>query len=338
MSKTFSTFAVASALFFTGCSGVKKAETPTAGFDARLSQFAYPFPVKHFSLQTQNQTLEMAYMDIVSENPNGNAVLLLHGKNFSGFYWDKTIRSLVARGFRVIVPDQIGFGKSSKPERYQFSFHALARNTKELLDSLQLRKVAVVGHSMGGMLASRIALMFPDAVSSLTLVNPIGLEDWKTMTSYKSVDEIYRQELKATRESIREYQKMAYYDGQWKPEYEAMIEASAGWTVHPEFPKVAWNSALTAEMIFTQPVLYEFANIKIPTLLIIGLRDKTAIGRAWAAPHIAAKMGDYAKLGKRAARAISGSRLVEIRGVGHMPQVEAYPEYEKALLKFLLKN
>ncbi len=336
--RAFSISILASMALLTGCAGAPKPSEAVAGFDARLTQFSYPFPVKQFTLQSQNQSLEMAYMDIAAENPNGKTVLLLHGKNFSGFYWEKTIRSLTARGFRVIVPDQIGFGKSSKPERYQFSFQGLSRNTKDLLDSLQIGKVAVVGHSMGGMLASRFALMYPEATSSLTLVNPIGLEDWKTMASYKSIDEIYRQELKATRDSIREYQKMAYYDGQWKPEYEAMIEAAAGWTTHPDFPKVAWNSALTAEMIFTQPVMYEFARIKAPTLLIIGLRDKTAIGRAWAAPEVAAKMGDYTRLGKQTARAIPKSRLVELRGVGHMPQVEAYSQYEKALLDFLVKN
>lgn len=311
------------------------AESQAESFDAELSQFAYPHPVKTLEIPSQKQKLKMAYMDVPAEKANGRTVVLLHGKNFGAFYWEPTIRSLTQAGFRVVAPDQIGFGKSSKPDAYQFSFQGLAENTKKLLDELKIEKAAVVGHSMGGMLATRFALMYPERVSQLVLVNPIGLEDWKTMTSYKGIDELYAAELKANADSIRNYQKAAYYDGAWKPEYEELIRAQVGWTRHAEFPKVAWNSALTAEMIFTQPVVYEFPHVKVPTLLIIGLRDKTAIGKAWAPKEVATKMGDYTKLGKKAARAIPKAKLVEIKGVGHVPQTENFPAYEKALLGFL---
>lgn len=91
-------------------------------WDARLSGYEYPFEVRLQPMKSQQQTLEMAYMDVRPERANGRAVLLLHGKNFSGAYWERTIRALTAGGYRVIVPDQIGFGKSSTPERFQFSF------------------------------------------------------------------------------------------------------------------------------------------------------------------------------------------------------------------------
>lgn len=304
-------------------------------FDAELTAYPYPFPVRFYEFRGQNQPLKMGYMDVAPEKPNGHTVLLLHGKNFSAAYWDSTIRLLSGRGYRVIAPDQIGFGKSSKPAAYQFSFQALAANTKALLDAAGVQKVSVVGHSMGGMLATRYALMYPENMEKLILVNPIGLEDWKTMVSYRSIDEWYAQELKATADSVREYQKQSYYDGQWKPEYERLIEIPAGVTQHPDYPKVAWCSALISDMVFTQPVLYEFPLLKVPTLLVIGQRDRTAIGRAWASKEVAPKMGDYPALGKRAAEAIPGARLVEIPGVGHMPQVEAFDAYSQALVDFL---
>src|SRR6202012_1277662 len=94
---------------------------------------------------------------------------------------------LVNEGLRVIAPDQIGFGKSSKPHGYQFTFQALADNTRELLDHCHVDRVHIVGHSMGGMLATRFALMFPERVERLVLVNPIGLEDWKAVGPYHSV-------------------------------------------------------------------------------------------------------------------------------------------------------
>ena len=129
--------------------------------------------------------------------PNGRTVLLLHGKNFSAAYWEPTIRALLGQGFRVMAPDQIGFGKSSKPAAYQFTLHALARNTRALLDAVKIEKASVIGHSMGGMLAARFALLYPETVEKLVLVNPIGLEDWKTVVPYKSVEELYASELKA---------------------------------------------------------------------------------------------------------------------------------------------
>jgi pimeloyl-ACP methyl ester carboxylesterase len=311
------------------------ADASPPAYDPELTNYAYPRPVRVFPLHDQRQDLKMAYVLAEPPRPNGRTVLLLHGKNFSAAYWEPTIRALLGQGFRVVAPDQIGFGKSSKPAAYQFTFHALAHNTRELLDSLQIGKVNVIGHSMGGMLASRFALMYPEMMESLVLVNPIGLEDWKTVVPYRSVDELYRSELKATPESIRSYERENYFAGNWKPEYESLIEIPAGWTRHPDYARVAWNTALTTDMVFTQPVLYELPLIKVPTLLIIGQRDRTAVGKAWAPEHAKRTLGDYPALGRKAAGAIPGARLVEVKDAGHLPQVEAFDDYRKAVLDFL---
>ena len=78
----------------------------------------------------------------------------------------------------MIAPDQIGFCKSSKPAAYQFTFKQLAGNTHELLTKLGIEKPVVIGHSTGGMLAAHYSLIYPQDVSQLVLVNPIGLEDF----------------------------------------------------------------------------------------------------------------------------------------------------------------
>ena len=187
-------------------------------FGIRLEQVRYPFPVKTLRLESQRESLEMAYMDIAPESPNGRSVLLLHGKNFNGYYWESTARALLAGGYRVVIPDQIGFGKSSKPRRYHFSLQQLALNTRALLDHLGIRTASVVGHSMGGMLAVRFSLMFPDRVEKLALIDPIGLEDWKRVVPYRSVDEWYAGELKVTPDQQKQYQIESYYHGDWKPE------------------------------------------------------------------------------------------------------------------------
>jgi pimeloyl-ACP methyl ester carboxylesterase len=144
-----------------------------------LEGLAYPYPVAFFDMTIEGQRLRMAYMDVKPTGAaNGKAVLLLHGKSFSGNYWGAVAETLSAKGYRVIIPDQLGFGKSAKPD-IRYSFDLLASNTKKLLDTLGLDRVAVVGHSFGGMLAVYFARDYPQTTAVLALENPIGLEDYR---------------------------------------------------------------------------------------------------------------------------------------------------------------
>ncbi|HEX7869080.1 MAG TPA: alpha/beta hydrolase, partial [Chryseobacterium sp.] len=256
-------------------------------------------------------------------------------KNFNGAYWEKTAKDLSDKGFRVIIPDQIGFGKSSKPQSYQFSFAQLADNTKAILNELKINKVIALGHSMGGMVATRFTLMYPETVEKLILENPIGLEDYKTLAKYQTVDEAYQSELKNTAETYKNYQLKFYYDNKWKSEDQPWLDLIAGWTLHKDYPQVAWNAALTSDIIFNQPVVYEFKNIKTPTLLIIGTRDRTAIGKDRAPKEIQPTMGQYQELGKKTQREIAGSKLVELENVGHLPHIEVYDKFWNALYNFI---
>jgi len=277
----------------------------------------------------------MAFMDVRPTNANGKVIVLLHGKNFNGAYWEQTARRLRDAGFRVIIPDQIGFGKSSKPQHLQYTFQLLAENTKHLLDSLNIQQAAILGHSMGGMLATRFALMYPERTSQLILVNPIGLEDWKLKVPYQSVEDWYQNELKNDYNSIKKYQQENYYHGTWEPRYEKWVIPLAGWTLNPDYERIAWNAALTYDMVFTQPVVYEFNQIKVPTLLIIGQLDRTALGKNLVSKEVAATMGNYPTLGKATAEKIPNARLVELEGVGHLPHIEAFDQFITPLLQFL---
>lgn len=308
-------------------------EVPALGI--RLENYEYPFPVSNYVFETQKQTLEMAYMDVKPEDPNGETVILLHGKNFSGAYWEETANALSGKGYRVVIPDQIGFGKSSKPEHYQYTLQSLATNTLGLLDKLSIKETHVLGHSMGGMVATRFALMFPERTRSLVLENPIGLEDWKTIVPYAGIDAWYQGELKKTAEGIRKYQLESYYDGQWKDEYDPWVKILVGMVKSEGYPLVAWNQALTYDMIFTQPVVYEFPLMKVPTLLIIGQRDRTALGKGSVPKEVAETMGDYPALGKKTAEAIPDAKLVEIDGIGHLPHIEAFDRFIEPLTDFL---
>ncbi|MDO3383701.1 alpha/beta fold hydrolase [Gilvimarinus algae] len=302
------------------------------GFDARLTGYDYPYSVHTHRFSSQRQTLEMAYMHLPAKGERPT-VLLLHGKNFAADYWQATAEYLSEKGYGVLMPDQIGFGKSSKPAHYQFSFEALAANTRALTDALGLKQVVVMGHSMGGMLAARYALRYPEQVTRLVMVNPVGLEDYLQYVEYKDPQFFYEQELEKTLEGVIAYQKKNYYDGQWKPEYEQLTDIHKGWIAGPDWPQVAWNNALTYDLIFTGAVVNEFERIAVPTHLIIGTRDTTGPGRGWKKPGVDYTLGQYDQLGKRAARRIPDAQLHELEGVGHMPQFEAFERYRQILDK-----
>ncbi|GHC59336.1 alpha/beta fold hydrolase [Ulvibacter litoralis] len=303
--------------------------------DVELSNYEYPFTVETLELTIQEQNLQMAYMDIKPDNYNGKNIVLIHGKNFNGAYWKTTIEALNKEGFRVIVPDQVGFGKSSKPQHFHYTFQQLAQNTKTLLDTLQIKKTAILGHSMGGMLATRFALMYPKTTEKLILENPIGLEDWKLKVPYKPVEWWYKNELKKNYEGIKKYQLVNYYDNQWKSEYDQWVNLLAGWTLNSDYKTIAWNAALTYDMIFTQPVVYEFKNITVPTLLIIGTRDRTALGKPLVSDDIRKTMGLYDQLGKRTQKEIPNSQLVELKNTGHLPHIERFNDFINPLVQFL---
>lgn len=308
-----------------------------ATYGPELQGFEYPYPLQHFEFQSQGTSLQMGYMDVPAKGQaNGRSVVLMHGKNFCGATWESSIKALSDAGYRVIAPDQIGFCSSSKPEHYQYSFQQLATNTHQLLEKLGIQKATVIGHSTGGMLATRYALMFPEQTEQLGLVNPIGLEDWKALgVPSLTVDQWYARELKVNADGIRNYQLNTYYVGRWKPEYERWVDMYAGLSNGPGHTRVAWNSALIYDMIFTQPVYYEFKNLQMPTLLLIGTSDNTAIGKDVAPPAVKAKLGDYAVLGKQVAQLIPHATLVEFPGLGHAPQMEEPARFHTALLQGL---
>ena len=303
-----------------------------AGIEVSFAQVEYPYPLHAFALDIESQKTSMAYMDIKPAKANGKTVILFHGKNFNGYYWKDVIAALRDKGYRVLVPDQVGWGRSDKPNIH-YSFHMLAHNNKLLLDSLRIQKVIVLGHSMGGMLACRFSLMYPRLVEKLVLENPIGLEDYKTFVPYQTLQQIWIREKAATYESYKKYQQ-SYYP-EWKPEYEQYVKAQAESLNKPGFDSVAWVNALTYQMIYEQPVIYEMKNIEAPALLIIGQLDRTVVGKNLLEENEKARHGQYPALGKKLKMEMKRATLIEIDDAGHIPHIQVPGRFKNALFKFL---
>lgn len=333
----------------------------------------YPWPVKLYRFTSQLQQVEMAFMDVQPLLPNSSGsdgnideselkpepepepingeekvAVLLHGKNFCGATWEGTARRLAAAGYRVIVPDQVGFCKSTKPERYQFSLQQLCANTRGLLQALGIGAASpgagtlLIGHSLGGMTAARCALMYPDLVAALVLVNPLGLEDWAALgVPYRAVDALYAAERASNYTTIRAYEQETYYpDATWRAEYDVWADMLAGVYAGSRGVAFALDMALTTDMALAQPVVYEFPLLRPRrgTLLLVGERDVTALGKQWSPPEVQARLGRWDVLGERAAAAIPDADLVEFPDLGHAPQIQAPERFYAELLGWLGRN
>ncbi len=317
------------------------AAAPVSGvvdLGANLERFAYPWPVRQMAVPlASGEAAQVAFMDVRPKGAgNGRTVVLLHGKNFCGATWEATARALLADGYRVVIPDQIGFCKSSKPVGYQYTLVGMAATTEAVLRQIGVTRASVVGHSMGGMLAMRFAIQFPERVERLVLVNPLGLVDRLAQgVPYSSVAKLFEGERKTNAASIKAYQLRNYYHGTWKPEYDRWVRMAAGMSAGVGRDTVALAQAKTSQMILTQPVFYELERIIAPTTLMVGGLDETAFGRAEAPEALRALLPAIPKLAPAAVRRIKGAKLVRWPDLGHSPQVEAPARFQQALREAL---
>ncbi len=297
----------------------------TVPLGANLERFDYPAPVRWYDTSAQGHPIRMAYLDLPPRAPsNGTTVVLLHGKNFCAATWDETADGLAAAGYRVIAPDQVGFCKSSKPPGFQYSFHAMAELTRGLLAQAGTGKVVLVGHSTGGILAARFALLHPELVSRLVLVNPLGLNDTLAEgVPYTDLGTLRAEEAKTDAGSIKAYQLRNYYHGAWRPAYDRWVAMLAGQYASSDGSLVRDAQARLSDMIQTQPIAAELARLQMPVTLIIGQRDLTAFRAGSAPPERRASIRTVPQAAETAVKTMADAELIRLDDLGHSPQVEA---------------
>jgi pimeloyl-ACP methyl ester carboxylesterase len=257
-------------------------------------------------------------------------VVLLHGNNFAGVYFGGPIDALRKEGFRVIAPDQIGYGRSSKPI-IPYNFHDMARNTRLLLQSLKIEKAMIVGHSMGGMLAARFATQYPDMTERLVLYNPIGLVDQRFERPWESTDEAYKRALGATYQTVRAgiMRYVAHDTAAWNPEFEKYTRYRYAWTLSADWPRLAMIQTLLGQVIYLDQVVNDWEHIKAPTLLFGGAEDVL--------PGSAAVFQQRMKFVAERIPAGRG-RLHLIPGLGHVPHLESAEKTLPPLVAFLVEG
>jgi pimeloyl-ACP methyl ester carboxylesterase len=312
---------------------VSAQQTPPTPTDVKpgsitCEDIPYPHEVAYLPLKSYGQDLRLAYMDVPAQGtPNGRTVMLFHGMNFAGFYWGGPIDALRKEGFRVVVPDQIGFGRSSKAV-IPYNFHDMARNSKLLLEHLKIDTVAIVGHSMGGMLAARFATQYPKVTEQVVIYNPIGVLDPRFDRPWGGVDAAYERNLHITYQSIHAgiFRYFSHKPSAWQPEFEKYVRYRYAWTLSGDWPRYAMVQALIQQVPYLDPVVNDWAHIEAPTLVFGGAEDSLA-GPASVFQERMKFIAESIPNGK--------GRLHLLPGIGHVPHFEAPEKTYPPLLAFL---
>jgi pimeloyl-ACP methyl ester carboxylesterase len=301
-----------------------------------LEGYAYPYPVHMLPLVNDGEQLRMAYMDVAPRQPNGRVVVLLHGRNFPASYWAPVIKTLTDSGYRVLVPDQIGFGKSSKPAG-ELHFDTLGRNTIALLDHLQIAKADIVAHSLGGMLAVRIARAYPDRVNHLVLAAPIGLEDYRMYVPPTATENIIENEDRLTAEGYRKQLENNYSPKIPPEQITPFIDARFNIKGAADYPRWLRAFVSSAQMIYREPVVHEIPLLSAPTLFIMGADDHNAPGKPNAPEALRSKMGHNAELAKQLASQMQSGHAEVIENAGHLVFLDEPARFNELMLAFLTK-
>lgn len=284
------------------------------------SNVPYPHPVSYLEVELFGRHLRMAYMDVAPvAEANGQTVVLLHGMNFFAAAFRTTIDALSRSGFRVIAIDRLGYGRSSKPIVH-YNLHMPARNTKVLLDDLGIERAAIVGHSMGGMVATRFAASYPESTTHVVMVNQIGLTDPRRARTWRDPAEISKQVRQTSYQSVLR-QHRRYYPGGWKPQYLEWVRYQYGLTLGGDWPRMARVRAAQMQILFEDPVVYEWQFIATKALVIGGAEDRLS--------------ADYPAAARQVAQSLQNAELVLFPGVGHAPAFEIPDAFHARLINFL---
>lgn len=120
------------------------------------------------------------------EGGRGKTLLMLHGFGANKDNWNKLAHHLTSE-FNVICLDLPGFGQSFISEKLDYSLNAQLQRLKQFFEAKNLSDVILVGNSYGGYLAANLAVLMPDKVASLVLLNPLGVEGAEQSSAFKEI-------------------------------------------------------------------------------------------------------------------------------------------------------
>jgi pimeloyl-ACP methyl ester carboxylesterase len=243
---------------------------------------------------------------------SGQTILMLHGIGGGNLAFAPQVETFAGSGYRAVAWDMPGYGRSAPIEPY--TFKGLAQSCIALIEGLQCGSVILLGHSMGGMVAQEVVARRPDLVSRLILCG--------TSPAFGKPDGDWQRRFVAERtaplDAGRTMAELA----------EQLVPQMIGPGSLPEGVKLAthcmaqvspatYRRALEALVSFDRRA--NLPNIHVPTLLVAGEHDRNA------PPAVMKKMAD----------AIAGSSYIEMKGIGHLQNLEAPEDFDGLVLNFL---
>ena len=327
LTKNFRTLTIVAAVAFVCPSGASGQSAPPSEPPADwgptaidYSNVPYPYPVEYLDVSLNGEDYRVAYMDAAPVGqPNGQTVVMFHGMNFFAAAFGVTIKALTEAGFRAIAVDRLGYGRSSKPVIH-YNLHMPARHTKALLDELGIERTAIVGHSMGGMVATRFASTYPETTTHVVMVNQIGLTDSRHGRAWTDPDAAYQSALGTSYRSVLSGH-VRYYPQGWKPEYLKWVRYQYGLTLSGHWPQMAKVRAAQRQILFEDPVVYEWQHIATKALVIGGADDRL--------------VNDYPAAARHVAEELQNAELFIFPEIGHAPAFEIPDQFHAELIRFL---
>ncbi|HKW62186.1 MAG TPA: alpha/beta hydrolase [Candidatus Acidoferrum sp.] len=245
------------------------------------------------------------YWDVGS----GPVVVLVHGLGSRKEDWRPVLEPL-AQKYRLLVPDQIGFGKSEKP-LLDYSVQTYVDFLDEFLRQLKVEKVSLVGESLGGWISALYAVEVGNGAhltpaEKLVLVDAAGLKQDAPIPNLNP----------SSLATMRGVMESVFYDTSWLNDDAVRKIFTDKLSLHDSFTV---RSFLGNPIIATERVDDRLAKIKTPTLVVWGKQDKLI----------------PLAMGERYAAGIAGARLVSFDKCGHVPPIEKTEDFLTSVTAFL---
>lgn len=297
---------------------------PTKSYAEKLpfmNSWSYPFPTQQIAL---NDSLTINYVD---EGQGSHTLVFVHGLGSNLKAWQKNIDAL-SKSYRCIALDLPNYGQSSQGD-YPFGMSYFAEVLKSFLDKLNLEKVVLVGHSMGGQTAIHFALDYPEMLSHLILMAPAGFETF-TPQQIQWFEQVYTKAFvqSATEVQIRKNFHLNFFDMPEDAQFmisdrlEMRADSSAYDSYCAMIPKCVIG-------MLKEPIFARLSEIQIPSLVFFGEEDRL-IPNSFLNPQLKTKDVAESGVGK-----LPHAKLMMVPKAGHFVQWEGTELIHPALLAFL---
>ena len=242
---------------------------------------------------------------------SGSHLVLVPGLGAKGTSWSPFLER-ASENFRVLTYDNRGSGRAPAI-RGDVSIRELALDLLRLLDQLGVERTAVVGRSMGGMIAQELALLAPERVERLVLLSSSGRADAHLASVFRTWAELAEQGVAA---ELRHRSSLLWCLGREALEHEGRVRAYLSARARSDRPD---DYARQARACAAHDRLAELWQVSAPTLVVTGTDDRlTPVCHA-----------------EELARAIPGARLAHVPGAGHLAYLEKPDLFAELVLGFL---